>query len=110
MAFDTWVLEKTRETLSDFSLDGVETEESVSSVWEFRGRISLIKRVKDLAARDVAAAIPMAVLSAATNNVVPNPLAEPLFDEVRGDLQVIAVASPHYTCEVRVIERRRAQP
>lgn len=99
--FDAWVLQTADDTLASFRLDAG-TRERSTSLWQFEGRISFLKKAGAPSVRDVAAALPLVALSALTGGRVPISLGR--FDEVTGEAEVVDLSSPHYECTVTLLE------
>lgn len=101
--FDAWVLETADRTLAAFRFDAGANDGPSRSLWQFEGRISFMRKAAGApTARDVAATLPLVVLSALTGGRVPVALGR--FDEVTGEREVLDLSSPHYECTVTLLE------
>jgi len=101
--FDTWVMDTARTTLSTFRFDAGLSSAPMASVWQFKGRVSFMRKgISPPSARDLATTIPLMVLAAVTGGRVPVSLGR--FDEVEGTVESLDFASPHYQCHVTLLE------
>lgn len=101
--FDAWVMRTADRTLASFRFDAGAQDAPSRSLWQFEGRVSFMKQTSQApSVRDVAATLPLVLLSALTGGRVPVALGR--FDEVTGDAQVLDLSSPHYECTVRLLE------
>lgn len=100
--FDTWVMDTARSRLAAVRFDAGARERGFSSLWQFTGRVSFMKKSAAPTARDLATQIPLMALSALTGGRVPITLGR--FDEVTGAVETLDLSSPHYECTVTLLE------
>ncbi|MBM4782640.1 MAG: hypothetical protein GQE15_33610 [Archangiaceae bacterium] len=100
--FDTWVMETARSRLGSVRFDAGARDRGFSSLWQFTGRVSFMKKATAPTARDLATQIPLMALSALTGGRVPIALGR--FDEVTGTVETLDLSSPHYECTVTLLE------
>lgn len=100
--FDTWVMETARTRLGSVRFDAGTRDRGFSSLWQFTGRVSFMKKATAPTARDLATQIPLMALSALTGGRVPVALGR--FDEVTGTVETLDLSSPHYECTVTLLE------
>lgn len=100
--FDEWVMSTTRASLASFRLDAGTRSKPLTSVWQFTGRVSFMRKGVGPTARGFASSIPLVVLSALTGGRVPLSLGR--FDEVTGEAETLDLSSPHYSVNVKLLE------
>jgi hypothetical protein len=100
--FDTWVMDTARTRLGSVRFDAGTRERGFSSLWQFTGRVSFMKKASAPTARTLATQIPLMALSALTGGRVP--IAIGRFDEVNGTVETLDLSSPHYECTVTLLE------
>lgn len=100
--FDTWVMDTARTRLQSVRFDAGTRERGFSSLWQFTGRVSFMKKATAPTVRDLATSIPLAALSALTGGRIPIALGR--FDEVTGTVETLDLSSPHYECTVTLLE------
>lgn len=100
--FDTWVMDTARTRLQAVRFDAGSRERRFSSLWQFTGRVSFMKKAAVPTARTLATQIPLMVLSSLTAGRVP--IAIGRFDEVTGTVETLDLSSPHYECTVTLLE------
>lgn len=100
--FDTWVMDTARTRLESVRFDAGLRERGFTSLWQFTGRVSFMKKASAPTARTLATQIPLMALSALTGGRVP--IAIGRFDEVTGTVETLDLSSPHYECTVTLLE------
>lgn len=100
--FDTWVMNTARARLESVRFDAGLRERGFTSLWQFTGRVSFMKKASAPTARTLATQIPLMALSALTGGRVPIALGR--FDEVTGTVETLDLSSPHFECTVTLLE------
>jgi hypothetical protein len=100
-AFDDYVLGSARGVTSTFSLDAGSRARPMRSVWRFGGVVTFRRKVSKLADVPAWSLLGNAALSMLSGGLVP---AGGRFDETTGEVDVIDLTHPQYTCTVSLLE------